>query len=154
MIDKELLRATLEQAMESTDLFVVDITIGADNHIVVDIDSDSSVDIDECVSLTRAVEARFDRDTEDYDLEIGSAGITAPLQMPRQYAKYIGKNVEVLTADGRKLKGELRAADDEGFTIAVLKKEKPEGAKRPIMVAHELTFNYSEIKYTKYLIEF
>ena len=93
MIDKELLRATLEQAMEGTDLFVVDITIGADNHIVVDIDSDSSVDIDECVSLTRAVEARFDRDTEDYDLEIGSAGITAPLQMPRQYAKYIGKNV-------------------------------------------------------------
>ena len=154
MIDKELLRATLEQAMEGTDLFVVDITIGADNHIVVDIDSDSSVDIDECVSLTRAVEARFDRDTEDYDLEIGSAGITAPLQMPRQYAKYIGKNVEVLTADGRKLKGELRAADDEGFTIAVLKKEKPEGEKRPIMVDHEQTFNYSEIKYTKYLIEF
>ena len=130
MIDKELLRATLEQAMEGTDLFVVDITIGADNHIVVDIDSDSSVDIDECVSLTRAVEARFDRDTEDYDLEIGSAGITAPLQMPRQYAKYIGKNVEVLTADGRKLKGELRA------------------------VAHELTLNYSEIEYTKYVMEF
>ena len=154
MIDKELLRATLEQAMEGTDLFVVDITIGADNHIVVDIDSDSSVDIDECVSLTRAVEARFDRDTEDYDLEIGSAGITAPLQMPRQYAKYIGKNVEVLTADGRKLKDELHAPDHQGFTIAVLKKEKPEGAKRPIMVAHELTFNYSEIKYTKYLIEF
>ena len=154
MIDKELLRATLEQAMEGTDLFLVDITIGADNHIVVDIDSDSSVDIDECVSLTRAVEARFDRDTEDYDLEIGSAGITAPLQMPRQYAKYIGKHVEVLTADGRKLKVGLRAADDEGFTIAVLKKEKPEGAKRPIMVAHELTFNYSEIKYTRYLIEF
>ena len=154
MIDKELPRATLEQAMEGTDLFVVDITIGADNHIVVDIDSDSSVDIDECDSLTRAVEARCDRDTEDYDLEIGSAGITAPLQMPRQYAKYIGKNVEVLTADGRKLKGELRAADDEGFSIAGLKKEKPEGAKRPIMVAHELTFKYSEIKYTKYLIEF
>lgn len=154
MIDKELLIATLNKAMEGTDLFLVDATIGKDNRIVVEIDSDSSVDIDECVRLNRAVEAAFDRDVEDYELEIGSAGLTSPLRTVRQYIKNIGNEVEVLTADGRKLKGELRSADDNGFAIAVEKKVKPEGAKRPVTVEEEIPLNYNEIKYTKYIIQF
>lgn len=154
MIDRLALTATLERAMEGTDLFLVGLTIDKENRIVVDIDSDTIVDIDECVRLTRCVEAEFDRDAEDYELEIGSVGLTSPLQMPRQYVKYIGKDVEVLTKDGRKLKGELKSADAEAFVVAISKKVKPEGAKRPVIVAEDNTFKYDEIKYTKYLIEF
>ena len=50
------------------------VSVDKSNRIVVEIDSDTIVDIDECVRLTRAVEAEFDRDVEDYELEIGSVG--------------------------------------------------------------------------------
>ena len=153
MIDKSALIETLTKGMTDTDLFLVDVTIGKDNRIVVEIDSDTSVDIDECIRLTRLVENDFDRDVEDYELEIGSAGLTSPLKVVRQYVKNIGNEVEVLTADGKKLKGTLANADEAGFTLTVSKKVKPEGAKRPVVVEEELPFKYDEIKYTKYLIQ-
>ena len=154
MIDKNLLVSTIEKALEGTDMFLVDATVGNDNRIVVEIDSDTAVDIDSCASLSRTVEATFNRDIEDYELEIGSAGLTSPMRVPRQYVKNIGNKVEVLTRDGRKLKGTLDSADDKGFTIKITKKVKPEGAKRPIMAEEPLTFGYDEIKHTIYLIEF
>lgn len=154
MIDKAALAATLEKGMEGTDLFLVDLKVDKDNRITVEIDSDTAVDIDECIRLTQLVESEFSRDVEDYELEIGSAGLTTPLRLPRQYAKNVGNNMEVLTADGKKLKGRLTAADDNGFTLAIEKKVKPEGAKRPVVVEEEQHFAYNEIKYTKYIIEF
>ena len=154
MIDKMLLEQVLTKGMEGTDLFIVDVTIGKDNNIVVEIDSDTSVDIDECVRLTRLVESHFDRDKEDYDLEIGSAGLTSPLKVERQYHKNIGNEVEVLTADGRKLKGVLKAVDSEGFVLTTEQKVKKEGQKRPVGEAVDSTFRYEEIKYTKYIIQF
>ena len=150
MIDKSALIETLTKGMADTDLFLVDVTIGKDNRIVVEIDSDTAVDIEECI----LVENDFDRDVEDYELEIGSAGLTSPLKVVRQYVKNIGNEVEVLTADGKKLKGTLANADEASFVLAVSKKVKPEGAKRPVVVEEELPFKYDEIKYTKYLIQF
>ena len=137
------------------DLFLVDVAISADNHIVVEIDSyEGSVSIDNCVAITRAVEQAFDRDKEDYELEVGSAGLTSPLKVKAQYVKNIGNDVEVLTTQGAKLKGMLSEVGDDTFTIKVAKKVKPEGAKRPVMVEEDVTIKYSETKYTKYLIQF
>lgn len=137
------------------DLFLVDVAISADNHIVVEIDSyEGSVSIDDCVAITRAVEQAFDRDKEDYELEVGSAGLTSPFKVKAQYEKNIGNDVEVLTAQGVKLKGVLSEVGDDTFTIKVAKKVKPEGAKRPVIVEEDVTIKYSETKYTKYLIQF
>ena len=112
MIDKIALTKTLEKGMEGTDLFLVDVRIDNDNNITVEIDSDTTVDIDECVRLTRLVETEFNRDEEDYELEIGSAGLTSPLRTPRQYLKNIGNVVEVLTKKGQKSIGTMKAADN------------------------------------------
>ena len=137
------------------DLFLVDVAISADNHIVVEIDShEGSVSIDHCVAITRAVEQAFDRDKEDYELEVGSAGLTSPFKVKAQYEKNIGNDVEVLTTQGVKLKGVLSEVGDDTFTIKVAKKVKPEGAKRPVIVEEDVTIKYSETKYTKYLIQF
>ena len=110
MIDKELLTHTITQALEGTDLYLVELRISAGNEINVEIDSDSTVDIDKCVALTRRIEEVFDRDTEDYELEVGSAGLTSPLKVLRQYEKNIGNEMVVLTRDGRKLHGVLSSA--------------------------------------------
>ena len=144
----------VEEALEGSDLYVVRVTITRDNIITVDLDSDSSVDIDQCIRVNDAVLAAFDRDVEDYELTVGSYGISSPLLVRRQYDKNIGQEVEVLTRDGRKLKGVLTAADDEDFTIEVPTKVKVEGKKRPeqVMVAERIT--YDNAKQTKCIITF
>ena len=154
MLDKAEVTRVVEEAIEGSDLFVVQVTITRDNIITVDLDSDSSVDIDQCIKVNDAVLAAFDRDVEDYELTVGSYGISSPLLVRRQYDKNIGHEVEVLTRDGRKLKGVLTAADNEGFTIEVLTKVKVEGKKRPeqMMVPERIT--YDNAKQTKCIISF
>ncbi|MBQ8423830.1 MAG: ribosome assembly cofactor RimP [Coprobacter sp.] len=154
MIDQNIVQQIAEEGIADSDMFIVDITVTPDNRIVVEIDNDGGIDIESCTRLHRFIESRLDRDAEDYELEVGSAGITAPFKVLRQYIKNIGNEVEVLTRAGQKLYGVLKSADEEQFVVTITKKVKPEGAKRKIEVEEDLTFTYNEIKYTKYLIRF
>ena len=96
----------------------------------------------------------IDREVEDYELEVGSAGVTQPFKVLRQYQMNIGNEVEVLTKDGRKLTGVLTDANEENFTVTTLVKVKIEGEKRKKEVESNLSFKYEEIKHCKYLIRF
>lgn len=154
MIDKQKLYQTVEAAIANTDAFIVDITVSADNNIKVDLDSPTGVDLDACVDITRKIEAEFDRDVEDYALEVGSAGLTAPFKVVGQYLKNIGNQVEVLTRDGRKLHAVLTAVGDEGFTIERAVKVKEPGAKRPVTVMEQETLAFADAKSVKYVINF
>ncbi len=154
MIDKHLLRETVEKAIAGTDIFIVDITVGTDNRIVVEIDSRDGIDIDTCAGITRDIEAVFNRDDEDYELEVGSAGLTSPFKVREQYVKNIGNEVEVLTRDGRKLHGTLTEVSDTGFTVEIATKIKEPGAKRPTIVNQPETFGFGDVKSVKYMIQF
>ena len=125
-----------------------------DDKIVVEIDHAEGVWIEDCVELSRFIESKLNREEEDYELEVGSAGIGQPFKVLQQYYIHIGQEVEVLTGDGRKLAGILKDADEEKFTVGVEKKVKLEGSKRPKLIEEDETFTYEQIKYTKYLISF
>ena len=155
MIDKELLRQSVERAIEGTDIFIVDIRVSADNNIVVELDSPESLDIDTCAAVSRAIEKDFDRDAEDYELEVGSAGLTAPFRVRGQYLKNVGNDIEVLTRDGRKLQGVLTAVgDDDTFTFEYPVKVKVPGAKRPVTRMQSETMPMADAKMVRYLISF
>lgn len=154
MIDKEYIKGIVEQYVDGTSMFLVDITISLANVIVVEVDSDEAIGIDDCIALSRHIEAQLDRDVEDFELEVGSAGLTSPFRIPRQYQKNIGNEVEVLTKAGLKMSGILKSSDDNGFIITISKKVKPEGSKKKVDIEEDLSFGYDEVKYTKYLIRF
>ena len=149
MIDKDLIRQTIEEKLASTDCFLVSLSISGDNQIMVEIDSETSVDLDFCVELTRYIEQHFDRDAEDYSLEIGSYSITKPFVDRRQYRKNIGRKVEVLTEGSRKIRGMLVAVDNDDFTLEIEEKELVEGQKRKKLVKKEITLLYNSVKQTK-----
>ena len=153
MIDKTELEKVINEALDGTKMYLVTLKVSKDNIIEVALDSDEDITIDDCVAVNDAVLAAFDRDEEDYELTVGSYGISSPLLLPRQYRKNIGYEVEVLTADGRKLKGVLADADDEGFTLTMMVKKKLEGKKRPELVEEQEHFNYNDIKQTKNIIK-
>lgn len=154
MIDKTMLTRSVEKAIEGTDLFIVDISVSPQNNIVVELDSPRSIDIDTCAAVTRAIEKDFDRDTEDYELEVGSAGLTSPFKVRGQYVKNIGNDVEILTRDGRKIHAVLTGVDDDSFTFEYPVKYKEPGAKRPTTVMESETLPFAEAKSVKYLISF
>lgn len=156
MIDKALLTKTVEEALSGTDLFPVEIVVTPTNEITVTVDSTQGVDIDQCLALTRRIEEVFDRDVEDYELEVGSAGITAPFKVKGQYDKNIGNPVEAVTRDGRKLHGTLTAVADDfsSCTVTVTKKEKPEGQKRPVTVQVDEVIAIPNIKSICYELKF
>ena len=154
MIDKNKVEEIVNEWLEGKNYFLTDLSVTADDHIVVEIDDKEGVWIDDCVDLSRFIESRMNRDEEDYELEVGSAGIGQPFKVLQQYLIHIGKEVEILTKEGKKLEGVLKDANEENFTVTIEKKVKPEGAKRPKLVEENITFAYDEIKYTKYLISF
>ena len=154
MIEKKVICQLVEEKLASSSNYLVDVVIKPGNLIIVEIDNDEAVSIDDCVELSRFIEDNLDREVEDFELEVGSAGITSPFKILRQYVKNIGNEVEMLLKSGVKLNGTLKAADENGVVVAVVRKEKPEGAKRPVVVLKDESYTFDEIKYTKYLIRF
>ena len=154
MIDKRIVSGIVNEWLGDKEYFLVDVAVSSDDKIVVEIDHAEGVWIDDCVELSRFIESKLDREEEDYELEVGSAGIGQPFKVLQQYLIHIGQEVEVLTKQGQKLEGVMKDANEENFTVTIQKKVKPEGAKRPKLVDEDVTFTYEEIKYTKYLISF
>ena len=154
MIDRNVITRIVDEWLEGKDYFLVDVTVDANDKIVVEIDHAEGVWIEDCVDLSRFIESKMNRDEEDFELEVGSAGIGQPFKVMQQYINHIGKDVEVLANDGVKWTGTLSDVNDDNFSIIITKKIKPEGAKRPKLVEEQVTFSYNEIKYTKYLLSF
>ena len=102
MIDKNVVRNLVEEWLKDKEYFLVDVEISADDKIVVEIDHADGVWIEDCVQLSRYIEDHLSRDEEDYEFEVGSAGLGQPFKVPQQYENYVGKEVEVLDAAGKK----------------------------------------------------
>ena len=154
MIDTKKIIAAAERHLRDTDMFVVDCTCTAGNEVELLIDSDTSVTIEACAELSRAIEARFDRDEEDFSLTVASAGIGSELTNIRQYRKLIGSPVEVLLLSGVKILARLDEADECGITVSYEEKQAVEGKKRKATVTVTRAYAFDEIKYTKEYLDF
>lgn len=154
MISKQLVGQLVDQWLEGKEYFLADLNITPDDRILVEIDHAEGVWIEDCVELSRFIEAGLDRDEADFELEVGSAGIGQPFKVLRQYEIHLGKDVEVLTTEGRKLIGKLASANADGIVLTTTEKVKAPGEKRPHLeeVKHELPM--TSVKWTKLYIDF
>lgn len=155
MIDKQLISDAVTRAIAETDIFVVDIRVSAANDIVVEIDSPSPLDLDTCADISRKIEDSLDRDAEDFSLEVGTAGLTAPFKVRGQWLKNIGNDIELITRDGKKMHVRLlEVTDDDTITVGVDVKERPEGKKRPVIVNRPVNMKIADVKTACYMISF
>ena len=156
MINKDVVKAAVEEWLSQNDYFLVDVDMTPDGRIVIEIDHADGVWIEDCAALSRFLQERLGEELGEYELEVGSACIGQPFKVVQQYINHIGKEVEVLAADGKKYQGVLQSVADDGlsFVVVVKEKQKIEGKKRPVLVDVEKTFNTNEVKYAKYLLAF
>ena len=144
----------IEQRLDGGKMFLIEINCSPANEIEVVVDSDERVDIDSLVELSRAIEEAFDREVEDYELTVISAGIGQPLKVLRQYQKLIGLPVEVLLTDSTKILATLAAADEQGITLSYTKRVAVEGKKRKEEVEVTENYPFEQIKWTKEYLDF
>ena len=154
MIERNTVKTVVEEWLSGNDYFLVDVTFTPDDRIVVEIDHADGVWIEDCAELSRFMQERLGEELGDYELEVGSAGIGQPFKVEQQYLNHIGKDVEVLDAEGKKVQGVLKQVDGRNFVVTVKEKQKLEGKKRPQLVDVDKTFNMDNINYTKYLLSF
>jgi ribosome maturation factor RimP len=154
MIESKKIKALVDEWLEGKEYFFVDATVDKENKIVIEIDHKDGVWIEDCCDLSRFIESHLNRDEEDFELEVGSAGIGQPLKVLQQYQNNIGNEVEVMTLDGKKLQGVLTDANETTITLRYSEKQKVEGKKRPVMVEVTKELKYDDMKWVKTVIHF
>ncbi len=135
-------------------MFLVELEVKPGNKIIVTIDHDNGVAISYCIELSKFIEEHLNRDEEDFELEVASAGIGQPFKVQRQYQKNIGRDVEVLTADGKKFSGKLVTVGENSFSVEVEEMVKVEGKKRKELQVKTVSCNFDEVKQVKDIISF
>jgi ribosome maturation factor RimP len=151
MITKEKVQCLVEEVL-LPDQFVVDVTVGLGNSILVFVDSDTGISVGECVEISRHIEHSLDREVEDFSLEVSSPGLSGPFKVLRQYLKNIGREVEVVAKSGEKHKGILISANSAGFELEIVVKEKVDGKK--VETTKSSTYDFDQIKTVKIVISF
>jgi len=114
---EDKIKTLINNYLEGTEKFLVDLKMTPSNKILVEIDSDKVVLIEDCVKLSRFIESNLDREVEDFELQVSSAGVGKPLILKRQYFKNTGRTVEVLLNDGLKKSGVLKSVDEDGIEL-------------------------------------
>jgi ribosome maturation factor RimP len=145
----------VEEWLQKGDYFLVDIQMdGADDRIVIEIDCADGVWIEDCAELSRFLQERVGEELGDYELEVGSAGLGQPFKVEQQYVNHVGDQVEVVTADGKKVTGVLKSVDGRSFVVSTQEKQVPEGKKRPVKVDVDREYSMDDVKSTRYLLAF
>ncbi len=153
MIDKTKIAELVNEKL-ADDQFLVDVTVSSSDVIHVMVDSDTNLSINQIVEISRYVESKLDREVEDFELSVFSAGLSEPFRLVRQYKKNIGTEIDVLLTNGQKMSGLLKTVDGQGIDLEVTSKEKVEGLKKKELVTRVHHFAYSEIKEAKKILKF
>jgi len=151
---KEKIIVVVEDSIkEKEDLFLIDVIVKGNTgttKVVVILDGDNGVAIEDCVRTSRNLSAYLEEEDPiegKYTLEVTSAGLEHPLQLPRQYAKNVGRNVRIINNDQSIYEGKLTSADQDTVTLEVLKDKKKK-------TTDTLSIPFSEIEKTNVLVSF
>ncbi len=143
-----------EALVEQPELFLVDMHIDNASHIRVVIDGDSGVTLEQCMRVSRHIEHNLDREEHDFSLEVGSAGAASPLTQPRQYKKHVGRILNIITQDDKKLKGTLVATSEERINLQWNAREPKPVGKGKHTVTKEAQLPFTQIKKATVHIQF
>lgn len=154
LITKEHILELANNHLKDGEVFVTGIRIGSDNHISLFIDGDKGVTIDDCVSLSRAIEGQLDRDKEDFALDVSSHGATTPLVMPRQYRRHIGRTFEVKLNDGSKAEGNLISFDEKELILEYSVRENKPIGKGKITVVKQQVIPFDQVKESRIKLKY
>jgi ribosome maturation factor RimP len=102
----------VEEALPGVEVLAVELT-GPERMMVYVDRAGEPVDIALCERVTRVLSDYL----REYGVDVSSPGPERPLRKPEHFQRALGRQVKLKT-DGRKLRGEVKRADDEHVTVA------------------------------------
>lgn len=152
-MDKQVVENMVLGKLDEMNLFLVELTMGADGVIAVYADGMESITVDQCTQIARFMRNELGEAADNYEITVSSPGLDKPFRHMNQYKKNIGKSVEVLTLEGNKLEGKISTASENEITINLFKKRNPKNkALKPVVSDQMITIPLKDIKQTKKLI--
>lgn len=142
MIQQEFVEKLVSEVL-AEEFFLIEVSVKKGNVIEVIIDGDNGVSIQKCVDVSRQIEQNLDREADDFELSVFSAGLGNPFKVYRQYVKNIGKSVEVRMAGETPVIGVITNVDEAGFDIEAKVLVKEEGKKKKVEVVKSIRFDFS-----------
>lgn len=152
MIDIGKIKKIVKEWIAGKNIFFVDLSVGSDNYIKVLLDKPGGITIEECVLISRFIEAKLDRNEEDYELQVSSPGLDMPFRVIEQYYKNVGRKIEILTLDEIKQTGFLNKVNEKGIELGI--KERVKEGKKKKVVYKDLFFDFNQIKTANVVIAF
>lgn len=155
MIEKDKIEKLVSGYLPGQGLFLVAVRISATGKITVLVDSTAGVTIEQCAELSRYIEKSFDRDVEDFELQVSSPGLDMPFLVIDQYIKNEGRQIEVIGKDGKKKRGTLKNVTNGGFELEVIVKPlKGSGGKAAGKKTTDISYNYEQVKSAREIVTF
>ena len=157
MIAKKKIQELAEERMAhlGNGLYIVELTVSPSNVIHMEIDKAmGNVSVEDCMSVSRNIEHNLDREEQDFELHVSSAGLDKPLRVLAQYEKNVGRDLKLVLVNGAKMLGKLVECSDKGIVIEQERIEKIEGKKKKELVVDRSNHLFSEIKEAKIIITF
>jgi ribosome maturation factor RimP len=152
MITKANILKVVEEYANIHGLFVVEVLVKKDNRVTVYIDSLNGLLLDDCIKLNRYIESKFDREEEDYSLEVSSPGLDYPLHLPQQFQKNLNHELILQLSNGASITGTLKSHNIDSLGIEYEKITKEGKKKRKEMVIENIPL--SSIKQAKVKVVF
>ena len=153
-MDKKKVQDLLEEALaENQDLYLIELSFLPGNKINIVIDGDSGVSLSECIRISRSIDGNFDREEEDFSLEVTSPDIAEPLKVKRQYVKNLNRILSVKLND-QKVEGTLSEVNKEDIILTWKAREPKPIGKGKVTVEKTATIAYQDIIEAKVKIIF
>ena len=130
---QQLITDTVAEVMPEAFIVSLHLARGPQSVLNVKVDTDAGITMNECATLSRKIgHALEDRDDFDfpYTLEVSSPGVGTPLVMHRQYAKNVGRHLQVRLSSGETHTGLLQNVTDESLILELLPNKKRKGKKK------------------------
>lgn len=157
MIKKETILTLAQERIDELDrgLFVVELSISPSNVIRLEIDAEEhSVSIDDCIRVSRNIEHNLDREEQDFELSVSSAGLDKPLRVYKQYPKNIGRTIHLRTKSSETIEGKLHAVNPEKITLVYQEVSKVDGKKKKEKIEKRIDVPFENIEEAKIVVSF
>ena len=146
MTFKEKVSTVLAECLlEKPSIFLIELVITDAFKVIVNVDGDEGVALQDCIDVSRYMDAHLDREEQDYSLEVASVGVGLPLKLVRQYKKNVGRTLIVKTGT-ETIEAELVEATDDFVILSWEAREPKKIGKGKETVQKELKLPYGNIK--------
>lgn len=154
MINESTVRELIDETIEGTNIFLVDLKISGGNKINVLVDAIGGLPITDCIKVSRGIEHNLDREEEDFSLDVSSPGLDKPLKVFRQYEKNMDRSIQVSTNEEGVFDAKILSVDEPKIELEleeiITKCDLTEGFKK----GDKIIISQADIKEAKINISF